>query len=336
MLKSLDIKNFRGISEGRIEGFSNLNIFVGKNNSGKSSVLEALAILIDPYNIGHIVKRRGWFGLDSVMSIFRYRDIEEPIEIKSNEIELKVERAILVAEHVEYLVKTRGFKEDVIRLKVEHKRFKDRKLIMNEFDVYIDSDGNYHFIEKAEEKLKELENIFIDYRVIHEIGLKNAYSIVFERGYKAHERLMEVINKVYPDVIDIRLFLEEIGPEVVYENGRVPMYAMGDGFKSAYVTLAFLMNIENGYIIYEEPENYQHPSSRELVVEGICESAKNNQIFISTHSIELIDEILEKADVNVKFFVLELDQTSGKLSYYSFDSESAKFRRRELEADLRG
>ncbi|RLI84382.1 MAG: hypothetical protein DRP01_08110, partial [Archaeoglobales archaeon] len=244
-----------------MEGFSNLNIFVGKNNSGKSSVLEALAILIDPYNIRHIVKRRGWFGLDSVMSIFRYRDVEEPIEIKGNGIELKVERGIPVAEHVEFLVKTKGFKEYVIRLKVNHKRFEDKKLIANAFDVYVDSDGRLHKFIKTEGK--PLESVFIDYKVIHEVGLKEAYSMVFERGYKAHKRLMEVINRVYPDVIDVRLFSEKIGPEVIYETGRVPMYAMGDGFKSAYVTLAFLMNIENGYIIYEEPENYQHPSSRE-------------------------------------------------------------------------
>ena len=67
MLKSLTIKNFRGISE----GFSNLNVFVGRNNTGKSSVLEALAMLLDPYNVIHVVKRKGWFGLDSVLSIFR-------------------------------------------------------------------------------------------------------------------------------------------------------------------------------------------------------------------------------------------------------------------------
>ena len=334
MLKSLEIKNFRGISEGYIEGFDRLNVFVGKNNSGKSSILEALAILIDPYNIPHIIKRRGWFGLDSVLSIFRYRNAEEPIEIKGNGIELKIKRGIPFADNVEFLVKTKNFKEEVIVLDVEHLRLEEKKSTKTEFEVYIDSDGKHQNFVDVEGKC--LESVFIDYKMIQEVGLKEAYSKVFEKGYKAHERLINVINKVYPDVIDIRLFSEKIGPEVVFENGRVPMYAMGDGFKSAYVTLSFLMNIENGYIIYEEPENYQHPSSRELIVEGICESAKINQIFISTHSIELIDEILETADVDVKFFVLELDQASGKLSYYSFDAESAKFRRRELEADLRG
>ena len=202
------------------------------------------------------------------------------------------------------------------------------------FDVCIDSEGKYrYFVESKPERKNEV--IFIDYEIIREVGIKEAYSKVFERGYKAHERLISVINSVYPDVIDVRLFSEEIGPEIIYENGRVPIYAMGGGFKSAYVTLAFLMNVENGYIIFEEPENYQHPSSRELIIKGICESAKNNQIFLSTHSLELIDEILEHTQ-DVKFFVLDLDQTTGKLSYYSFDADSAKFRRRELEADLRG
>ncbi len=331
MLKRLTIKNFRGIAEGCIKDFGDLNVFIGKNNSGKSSILEALAILLDPYNnIPYILKRRGWFGLDSVLSIFRYRNADEPIEIKGDGIETKIEQIIPFIKDIEFLVKTYNFKEDIIVLKITYVRPGEYA----KFKIYIDSDGKYK--EFVENKGKGFENVFIDYKMVHEVGLNKAYSKVFERGYKAHERLINIINKVYPDVIDIRLFSEEIGPEIVYKNGRVPVYAMGDGFKSAYVTLAFLMNIENGYIIYEEPENYQHPSSRELIIKGICESAKRNQIFISTHSIELIDDILETAEVDVRFFVLELDQTTGKLSYYSFDAESARFRRRELEADLRG
>ena len=162
---------------------------------------------------------------------------------------------------------------------------------------------------------------------------------IYLRGYKTFKKLIDTIKKVYPNIIDIRLFSEKIGPEVIYEDGKVPIYTMGDGFKCAYTILAYLMTVENGYIICEEPENYQHPSSRELIIRGLCEAAKRNQVFISTHSLELIDEILNVAEdenIDVMFFTLELDQTNGKLSYYSFDIESAEFRRRELEADLRG
>ncbi len=42
MIESIQIKNFRGIREGQIEGFRKFNLLVGPNNSGKSAVLEML------------------------------------------------------------------------------------------------------------------------------------------------------------------------------------------------------------------------------------------------------------------------------------------------------
>lgn len=333
MIKGIVIKNFRGVSEGKIDDFDKLNIFVGKNNCGKSTLLDALAMLIDPQNLPAIVKRRGWFGLDSVLSIFRYRKAENPIEIAGNACSVKIEREISKTNYVDFLVKTKNFKEDMLALRTSYHKNGGATI---EFESYFDSEEKYHYFVITKGKI-ETDFIILDHNTIHGVGLKEAYSKVFEKGYEAHKELLNVINQVYPDVIDIRLFSEQIGPEVIYQTGKVPIYALGDGFKSAYITLAFLTGMENGYILCEEPENYQHPSSRDLIVKGICEAAKKNQIFISTHSLEFIDEILSNAkNINVKFFSLELDQNSGKLSYYSFDSQSAIFRRKELEADLRG
>ena len=42
MIESIQIKTFRGIQTGQIEGFRKFNLLVGPNNSGKSAVLEAL------------------------------------------------------------------------------------------------------------------------------------------------------------------------------------------------------------------------------------------------------------------------------------------------------
>ena len=44
MLKSLEIKNFRALEDFRVSNLGRVNLIVGKNNSGKSSVLEALRI----------------------------------------------------------------------------------------------------------------------------------------------------------------------------------------------------------------------------------------------------------------------------------------------------
>ena len=43
--KNIDIKNFRGIKHLLIDDFSRVNVFLGQNNSGKSSVLEAIFLL---------------------------------------------------------------------------------------------------------------------------------------------------------------------------------------------------------------------------------------------------------------------------------------------------
>ncbi len=48
ILDSLEIRNFRGLRELRIEHLGRVNLIVGKNNVGKTSVLEALRLYAQP------------------------------------------------------------------------------------------------------------------------------------------------------------------------------------------------------------------------------------------------------------------------------------------------
>ena len=50
------VHNFRGLNHLKLEDFSNVNIFVGANNSGKTSILEALKIFSAPDDIGQVVR----------------------------------------------------------------------------------------------------------------------------------------------------------------------------------------------------------------------------------------------------------------------------------------
>lgn len=45
MIKKLLIKNFKSVKEVTIELNPKINIFVGENDSGKSTILEALSII---------------------------------------------------------------------------------------------------------------------------------------------------------------------------------------------------------------------------------------------------------------------------------------------------
>lgn len=52
MLNSLEIKNFRSLESFQVKKLGQVNLIIGKNNSGKSSVLEALRIYAGSANRG--------------------------------------------------------------------------------------------------------------------------------------------------------------------------------------------------------------------------------------------------------------------------------------------
>ena len=61
-LKSLTVKNFRGIKTSKIDDFARVNLFVGKNSCGKTTVLESLFLLAairDPSRMINIQNSRG-------------------------------------------------------------------------------------------------------------------------------------------------------------------------------------------------------------------------------------------------------------------------------------
>jgi energy-coupling factor transporter ATP-binding protein EcfA2 len=66
-LESVTIDGFRGLRNLTLEGLGPVNILVGENNSGKTSVLEALSILChpcEPHEWLAMVRRRDFGGLD--------------------------------------------------------------------------------------------------------------------------------------------------------------------------------------------------------------------------------------------------------------------------------
>jgi energy-coupling factor transporter ATP-binding protein EcfA2 len=334
MINEIEITNFHGISQGKIQNFSpQLNIFIGKNNSGKSTVLDALTLFLSQEKFQNILLRRGWHGLDSVYSLFRYRNLRNNIVLTSGTKTVTIKNIVPNSNNIEMLIKSRSFVTDTIAFKITSL---NKRVLESDRDAYIDSNGSFQLYLNSDTTVNP-PVVLTDMTAIHGLGITSAYSYIFERGYQAHEELIGIIQKIYPDIKDIRLFSEKIGPEVIYNAGKVPVYAMGDGFKSAYLNLAILLGFENSYLLFEEPENYHHPTSRLIIVQGILHAAKKNQIFISTHSLELIDDIVQNArDIDVRFFDLDLDHETGELKNYSFDLESAKFRRSELESDLRG
>ena len=88
MIEIIHIKNFRGIKELKLDNLGQINIIAGKNNTSKSSILEALALSLSAKEgqqlftkiLREILLWRGLYGEKSIYDLF-YKNSKE-IEVK--------------------------------------------------------------------------------------------------------------------------------------------------------------------------------------------------------------------------------------------------------------
>ena len=73
-LNNLNIKAFRGIRELELKDIQDVNLLLGGNDTGKTSVLEAILLLDHPSDINHIVfchtnASKGLAGMPAALKI---------------------------------------------------------------------------------------------------------------------------------------------------------------------------------------------------------------------------------------------------------------------------
>ena len=82
-LRWLEIENYRGIRAAKLENFGDINVIVGKNNTGKSTILESIYLNVTAQDLDLISN-------DPILFIFRRRGVRlhmPPLYRRSLEID---------------------------------------------------------------------------------------------------------------------------------------------------------------------------------------------------------------------------------------------------------
>ncbi len=120
----------------------------------------------------------------------------------------------------------------------------------------------------------------------------------------------------------------------------LPLSSMGDGFKTLLMLSFMAPLIKNGIILFEEPETSMHPGYLNILARDIVSSSEHSQIFISTHSLELVEYLLEKAGKSGKIEsinILTLRRLSeGYIEREIFSGKEAAEEVETIKTDLRG
>lgn len=308
LIKELTIANFRGIREGKLSDLVQVNILVGRNNTGKSTVLEALALMA--YGAGRSLPgpkpQRDLLGRLMPRYLFVHR----------------VKRTSLYKEELHF-----GFM-DGNRIEI--------LAVFEDGDIVKLSDYSVFSTPKArggvEENRKQLARaVLVDASLAGEFGTIEATLWQRIKADRRDRELKEVVAEAYHMEIDNFSFIPFDGSYKLAIETRersIPVDVVGDGLRHALAVLSVAVLASNSALMIEEMETHQHPESLQKLLVALFKMAKRNstQLFMSTHSLELISyalEAAEKESLELKVYHCTLSQ-DGVLTARGIPAPDAK------------
>lgn len=283
MLTRLELENWQGIRKGVIEEFQQINVLVGRNNSGKSSVLNAI-LGFHPEHMKIFIGRR-------------LRFLEDAIFVGQTKARVK---AWVDGEEIEYFVQVLigEANSQAGRASFSFKREPE------------------HVLQKFFERM-----VILDAHQLQEPLLDNLYSQLLAQERRLDKEWIRLVNEVYglnAEYVTRTKFPTNTSPERLVvvlgepENRAVAVEWLGDGVRLGMSILAAGLVTKGGLLLLEEPENHQHPSALFGLAKALVKLviAGGNQIFVTTHSRECMQALLKAATDaqfdTLKFFHLQL------------------------------
>lgn len=343
MIESVEIKNYKVIDYLKVENLTNVNFFVGKNNCGKTSLLEAIFLNFQPTNprlihdvVSRIIRRISP-NYDNLEWFFHKMNIQECIEIMS--VYDKKEMCLKITPKLP-----------------DNSTFK----IVNDMDDKQDSNNIYSpkgifgldfkvkFNGKAEVKCGfTIENIDNQYEIkggvipnypsfaglfmpSNGVSLNVVLRNIIEeiRKLKKEKDLNKYLTIFDKQILDAEVMGNEIMLNIADMPKRVSINVMGEGFKKYFLIVSALILNKQQYICIDEIENGLHFEAMKKLIESIVKLSNKAkiQLFISTHSYEFL-EILNNIALETKsnnIAVFNLKQTEEKLQTTRYDMADLK------------
>ena len=341
MYKHVTIESFRGIKHLEIEDLRQVNLFVGKNNCGKTTSLEGLFLLTGPTNAAlplSINRCRNFTTIDenSWRLIFNKLDVNSDVKISGELKEPKEKRNLIIkpsTKSVATLAKTTINKETIDIKDSYSARSPTIDGLILEFSSIKEKANETKIITKVVMKGPGIEvKIPEDYKELLRGVFITATTISGDLGTrfnniqiaKRTDRIIKVLRKIEPSLANLSLGTDGIIYCDIGLDRLMPINIMGDGmFKLLSIILA-ISDTQDGIVFIDEIENGFYYSSQEVLWAAIFESAKefNVQIFATTHSIECVkafsssySQSAENSD-NIRLYRIERTDDEFKVVCY--------------------
>jgi hypothetical protein len=306
-LKSLHVKRFKGIKDAPFDA-SPMNVFIGANNSGKSSLAQIIHFAV---GILQSIELEGRWGRENTVSL----------SLSPNQL--------LYSPCVDlYSLGTGG------RLLEEAATAIEVSFVLNDgktvtIMVRKGRNGNIHVTVSDVSVAQELSNLETPYTIYspglaglarHETYISNGVllrtiargdaNLVFRNILcrlnapdlkDEWNSFMEDLQKLFPGIgisVDYAPNTDEFLNILVNSGGgRVPIELAGTGVLQAVQILSYVHYFHPSVIILDEPDSHLHPNNQRLLcklLQSVAEE-RDTQVFLTTHSRHVVDALSGQA-----------------------------------------
>ncbi|MCS6103527.1 DUF3696 domain-containing protein [Clostridium botulinum] len=325
MLESLNIRNFKCFEKLYLE-MSNLNVFAGINSMGKSTIIQALLLLRQSYDIGSIDKGLHLNGDITKIGtgydlLYRASEKDEfEINIKYNDGNSLWRYEYNASSDFQKLKETNITDEICNGINIFQPTF-----------AYVSAEriGPQRFYEKSYHEVIDRNQVgykgelFADYIAEHGLVDKVENHNVLHKDAKGQFLLYQTqawLSEISPGIIiDTTKAYEEAGlvgvEYAVSDKVSVNKYnPLNVGFGLSYVSpiiVSLLKAREGDLVILENPEAHLHPKGQRKMGELIAKACAGGvQVILETHS----DHLLNGIRLSVKQKVINRDLI--RLNYF--------------------
>lgn len=348
MLESLHIKSFRGLADVPFDGLRPINILVGENNSGKTSVLEAIMLAMAPgssKNWFQILQARdaAWnpqsFG-EMAKWLFPvigrdHIDERKPIELQwamnggGESLRLVFGQSVEVVPVPKKRDGVAVIEEEPLTTTTLATEWSSQETGTKSGEIIFaqaPSSSRYTQPIKLDASLERIpaRRCILVKPQAHRFGRfpGESLSSAIKAGEK--EAVVNFLQMFDPDLAEIDIVGERFGTSIYVQHrklGPMPIHAFGDGMRKAVLVAGMAFEAEGGLLLLDEAEVALHVSSQDQFFRALFELCQRLkvQVVLTTHSLEAVDAVLKAcagADDRLTAFRLEKPDGSLRLTRY--------------------
>jgi energy-coupling factor transporter ATP-binding protein EcfA2 len=290
--ESIDVRYFRGVESCLLENLGQFNLLVGKNDSGKTTVLEAINILVNPLNIAEWVKLARRRELkptkNSLLQSLRwlFPHVKSDTDNKSSIISVYCDGFYDVRRLSSFYLKTS---------KIDDTNTND--VVINgcgiSIDVEIQPDLPPYPEEVLNAYIKVWENETTEFNDFDSpfslpVQFISPFSHRIEQlqikaltdstlgGFKSE--VVNVLQALDPQIKDIEILSKDgLSPSIYIQHlqtGMTPLSMFGDGIRKALTLALAIIPAANGVLLLDEMETSLHTSALQDLFKWLLAVAK--------------------------------------------------------------